>query len=61
MNGVVVLGLDAEAVADRVAALQADGRRAAGFVGGPDDRTHAEAMAAELFGEDAVVEALDRA
>lgn len=59
--GVVVLGADAEAVADRVAALRAVGRRAAGFVGGPDDRAAAEAMATELFGDDAVVEALDRA
>lgn len=58
--GVVVLGLDAEAVADRVGALKAEGRRAAGFVGGPDDRTDAEAMATELFGDDAVVEALVR-
>ena len=61
MGGVVVLGADAEAVADRVAALRADGRRAAGFVGGPDDRAAAEAMAAELFGEGGVVEALGRA
>ena len=58
MNGVVVLGADAEEVADRVAALQAEGRRAAGFVGGPDDRASAEAMAVELFGAESVVEAL---
>lgn len=55
MSGVVVLGADAEAVADRVAVLQAEGRRAAGFVGGPDDRASAEAMATELFGNEAVV------
>jgi hypothetical protein len=56
--GVVVLGADAEAVAERVAALRSDGRRAAGFVGSPDDRAAAEAMATELFGPDATVEPL---
>lgn len=58
MGGVVVLGADAEAVADRVAALRAEGRRVAGFVGGADDHTAAQAMATELFGDDAVVETL---
>ena len=56
--GVVVLGPDAEAVAARVAVLRSEGRRAAGFVGGPDDRAAAEAMATELFGDAAEVEAL---
>jgi hypothetical protein len=51
----VVLGEDAEAVAERVAALRAEGRRAAGFVGGPGDSAAAEAMASELFGPDAAV------
>jgi hypothetical protein len=55
VSGVVVLGSDAEAVADRVGALQAEGRRAAGFVGGPQDRAAAEAMATELFGPDAEI------
>ena len=51
MTPVVVVGTDAAAVAERVAALRDAGRRAAGFVG--DDRAAAEAMAAELFGPDA--------
>ncbi|HEX2038966.1 MAG TPA: hypothetical protein VHF47_04440 [Acidimicrobiales bacterium] len=55
MSGVVVLGADAEAVADRVAALRTEGVRAAGFVGGPDEGPAAEAMAAELFGPDGTV------
>jgi len=54
-GGVVVLGADADAVADRVAELRAEGRRAAGFVGSPEDRAAAEAMATELFGPDAAV------
>lgn len=52
-GAVVVMGADAEAVADRVAALRESGRRAAGFVG--DDRAAAEVMAAELFGPDAEI------
>lgn len=50
-GAVVVMGTDAEAVAERVAALRAEGHRAAGFVGSDtdDDRAAAEAMAAELF------------
>jgi hypothetical protein len=56
VTAVVVMGTDADAVAARVAELRASGRRAAGFVG--DDRAAAEAMAAELFGEDAEVAAL---
>lgn len=55
----VVLGADAEAVADRVSALRAEGRRAAGFVGSADepaDRAAAEEMATELFGSEAVVQ-----
>lgn len=51
----VVLGDDAKAVAEHVVALRAEGRRAAGFVGRPDDRAAAEAMAVELFGDDAGV------
>ena len=57
MTGVVVLGVDADAVAGRMAALRADGLRVAGFVG--DDRDAAEAMATELFGEQGAVEALN--
>ena len=53
-GAVVVMGVDAEAVAVRVAELRSSGRRVAGFVG--DDRAAAEAMAAELFGNDASVE-----
>ncbi|MDQ3758277.1 MAG: hypothetical protein M3394_10560 [Actinomycetota bacterium] len=53
MSGVVVLGLDAAAVADRVAALRAEGGRVAGFVG--DDLAAAEAMATDLFGPDGTV------
>lgn len=53
----VVIGVDAEAVAERVATLRASGRRAAGFVG--DDRAAAGAMGAELFGPTASVVPLD--
>jgi hypothetical protein len=53
---VLVVGAEAEAVADRVIELRASGRRASGFVG--DDLSVAEAMAAELFGGDADVEQL---
>ena len=53
---VLVVGSAAEQVADRVAELRAAGRRASGFVG--DDRAAAEAMAAELFGDDAEIERL---
>lgn len=55
-GAVVVLGLDAEAVAARVAEVRATGRRAAGYVG--DDPLAAEVMAAELFGADFEVEPL---
>ena len=51
---VVVLGLRAETVAARVAALREAGRRAAGYVG--DDPLAAEAMAVELFGAEVEVE-----
>lgn len=59
--GVVVVGTDAEAVADRVEALRAAGRRAAGFVGDSGAASDVEAaaeMAAELYGADATVEVL---
>lgn len=55
-RAVVVLGTDADAVAARVAAVRAGGRRAAGYVG--DDVVAAEEMAAELFGGEAEVEHL---
>ncbi|MBW3668659.1 MAG: hypothetical protein KY443_05540 [Actinobacteria bacterium] len=55
-GAVVVFGLDAEAVAARVAELREARRRAAGYVG--DDRVAAEVMAAELFGGDFEVEPL---
>lgn len=55
-RAVLVVGAEAEAVADRVIELRASGRRASGFVG--DDLSVAEAMAAELFGGDADVEQL---
>jgi hypothetical protein len=53
---VLVVGADADGVADRVMALRASGRRASGFVG--DDLLAAEAMAAELFGGEADIEQL---
>lgn len=56
-RAVLVVGVDAEAVADRVAELRAGGRRASGFVG--DDPAAAEAMAAELFGAAADIERVD--
>lgn len=55
-GAVVVLGLDADAVAARVVELRASGRRAAGYVG--DDPAAAEVMAAELFGDDFEVDPL---
>lgn len=57
VRAVLVVGLRAEAVADRVAELRSAGRRASGFVG--DDRLAAEAMAAELFGAEVDVEPID--
>jgi len=53
---VLVVGVDAEQVAARVAEIRAGGRRASGFVG--DDMLAAEAMAAELFGAGADIEQL---
>lgn len=55
-GAVVVVGVDADAVAARVGELREAGRRAAGYVG--DDRTAADAMAAELFGADVEIEPL---
>ncbi|HVF74565.1 MAG TPA: hypothetical protein VM938_05910 [Acidimicrobiales bacterium] len=52
----LVVGVDAEQVADRVTELRASGRRASGFVG--DDLLVAETMAAELFAGEADVEQL---
>lgn len=58
-GGVVVVGVDAEAVADRVDRRRAGGRRAAGLVGEPGDPVvdaAAAEMARELFGEAGAVE-----
>lgn len=54
---VVVAGEDAAAVGEAVGRLRADGVRAAGFVGAPDDPAAAE-LAAELFPGAEVVIAL---
>lgn len=53
-RAVVVVGVSAEAVAARVAAVRESGRRAAGYVS--DDRVAAEVMAVELSGGEADVE-----
>lgn len=48
-KAVVVMGLDASAVADEVRRLRQSGVRTAGFVG--DDEAQARAMGTEMLGE----------